>query len=169
MAQLDERLLDVNEHGVLRIPAEVWMALVFLARHWVLTLVETVIARRSKEAYILFGADFSWVVLAIEVPALCMAALCIRRVPQAGGLVRRLWPFARYFGAATALMHLAYVGWYLSQSDYWLPWPELFLVSSALIDFVILFAFFRSPHLLRVFAEFPAPQSKPPQSTPAST
>ena len=30
MAQVDERLLDVNAHGVLRIPAEIWLALVFL-------------------------------------------------------------------------------------------------------------------------------------------
>ena len=93
----------------------------------------TVIARRSKEAYILFGADFSWVVLAIEVPGLLLAALRLRRVHVAGALVRRLWPLARYLGAATAAMHLIYVAWYLWNSSYWLPWPELFLASCALI------------------------------------
>ncbi len=169
MAQLDERLLDVNAHGVLRIPAEIWMALVFLARHWVLTLVVTVIARRSKEAYILFGADFSWVVLAIEVPALLMAVLCLRRLPEASALIRRLWPLARYFGAATAVMHLVYVAWYLWNSSYWLPWPELFLASCALIDLAIITSLFRSPHLKRVFAEFPALRSESKTSTPSTT
>lgn len=169
MAQLDERLLDVNQHGVLRIPAEIWLALVFLARHWVLMLLVTVIARRSKEAYILFGSDFSWIVIAIEVPALLMAVLCVRRVPQAGGLVRRLWPLARHLGAATAAMHLIYVTWYLWNSSYWLPWPELFLASCALIDLVIITSLFRSPHLKRVFAEFPAPRTESQTSTPSAT
>lgn len=169
MAQVDERLLDVNAHGVLRIPAEIWLALVFLARHWVLTLVVTVIARRSKEAYILFGADFSWVVLAIEVPALLMAALCLRRLPEAGAMVRRLWPLARHLGAATAAMHLAYVAWYLWNSSYWLPWPELFLASCALIDIVIITSLYRSPHLKRVFAEFPAPRTESKTSTASTT
>jgi hypothetical protein len=169
MARIDERLLDVNAHGVLRIPAEIWLALVFLARHWVLTLVVTVIARRSKEAYILFGADFSWVVLAIEVPALLMTALCLRRLPEAGALVRRLWPLARHLGAATAAMHLGYVAWYLWNSSYWLPWPELFLASSALIDLVIIASLYRSPHLQRVFAEFPAARTEPKTPTPTAT
>lgn len=169
MAKLDERLLDVNEHGVLRIPAEIWLALVFLARHWVLALVVTVIARRSKEAYILFGADFSWVVLAIEVPALLMAVLCLRRLPVASTLVRRLWPLARYLGAATAAMHLIYVAWYLWNSSYWLPWPELFLASCALIDIAIIASLFRSPHLKRVFAEFPAPRTESKTTHPSAT
>jgi hypothetical protein len=169
MARIDERLLDVNAHGVLRIPAEIWLALVFLARHWVLTLVVTVIARRSKEAYILFGADFSWVVLAIEVPALLMVALCLRRLPEAGALVRRLWPLARHLGAATAVMHLVYVAWYLWNSSYWLPWPELFLASCALIDFVIIVSLYRSSHLQRVFAEFPAPRTESKPSTHTAT
>lgn len=169
MARIDERLLDVNQHGVLRIPAEIWLALVFLVRHWVLMLLVTVIARRSKDAYILFGSDFSWVVIAIEVPALLMAALCLRRVPQAGPLVRRLWPWARHLGAATAALHLVYVAWYLWQSSYWLPWPELFLASCALIDLVIIASLFRSPHLRQVFAEFPAPGADPTPPTASPT
>jgi len=156
MARIDERLLDVNAHGVLRVPAELWLAVIFLMRHWVLMMVVAVIARRSQEAFTLLGGDFGWAVLAIEVPAFVMALLLVRRRPEAGRLVRTLWPLARYLAALTAVLHIAYVVWYLLQSSYWLPWPELFLASSALIDVAIVAALFRSSHIRQVFEEFPA-------------
>jgi hypothetical protein len=165
MARIDERLLDVNAHGVLRVPAELWVAVVFLMRHWILMMVVAVIARRSKEAYTLLGGDFGWVVLAIEVPAFVMAVLLVRRRPEAGRTVRSLWPLARHLAALTAILHIAYVAWYLLHSSYWLPWPELFLASSALIDVAIVTALFRSPHLKQVFAEFPAlPEASSPSN-----
>ena len=89
--------------------------------------------------------------------------------PDVRGLVRRLWPLARYLGAATAAMHLIYVAWYLWNSSYWLPWPELFLASCALIDMVIITSLYRSPHLKRVFAEFPAPRTESKTSTASTT
>ena len=84
-------------------------------------------------------------------------------------MVRRLWPLARHLGAATAAMHLAYVAWYLWNSSYWLPWPELFLASCALIDIVIITSLYRSAHLQRVFSEFPAPRTESNAPTPTAT
>ncbi len=164
MAQIDDRMLDVNQHGVLRIPAAVWLALLFMARHWVLVLVVTVSARRNQEAVRLYGSDFNWWLLLLEVPALLLLWLCTRRRPEAGRFVRMLWPHARQLAMATALLHLGYVAWYLWQSSYWLPWPELYLASSALIDLAIVKSFYDSEHLKQVFREFPAP---PKESLPS--
>lgn len=161
MAQIDDRMLDVNQHGVLRIPAAVWFALIFMARHWVLVLVVTVSARRNKEAVRLYGDDFSWWLLLLEVPALLLLWLCSQRRPEAGRLVRWFWPHARQLAIATAVLHIGYVAWYLWNSNYWLPWPELYLASSALIDLAIVKSFYGSEHLKQVFSEFPAPPKEP--------
>lgn len=160
MAQIDDRSLDVNEHGVLRIPAELWLSILFLCRHWVLALVVTVSARKSQDSALLLGSDFSWVVLAIELPALFFLALCAQRRPQAGQFVRSLWQYAPWFAHMTIALHLVHVFWYLEQSSYWLPWPELFLVSCSLIDVAIAYALIQPGHLRRVLAEFPAPLSE---------
>lgn len=158
MARIDDRMLDLNRHGVLRIPAAMWLALLFLARHWVLVLVVTVSARRNQEAIRLYGSDFNWWLLLAEAPALLVLWLCSRRRPEAGLVVRWLWPHVRLLASMTALFHIGYVGWYLWQSSYWLPWPELYLASSALIDLAIVGAFHNSGHLKQVFSEFPAPR-----------
>lgn len=155
MAQLDERLLDVNEHGVLRIPMGVWLALLFLARHWLITFVVLISSIMNRETMKVLGGDFSWVTLAIELPAVFLLWLCTRRRTEAGQLVRAIWPWARHLAAGTALLHLAYVIWFLSDSTYWLPWPELFLASCALIDLAIIVGLYKSEHLKNVFGEFP--------------
>lgn len=155
MAQLDERLLDVNQHGVLRIPMGVWLALLFLARHWLITFFVLISSIMNRETMKVLGGDFSWVILAIELPAVFLLWLCTRRRPEAGQFVRAIWPWARHLAAGTALLHLAYVIWFLWSSTYWLPWPELFLASCALIDLVIILSFYRSGHLRQVFLEFP--------------
>ncbi len=156
MAQIDDRMLDVNQYGVLRIPAGVWLALLFLARHWLMGFVVLISSIMNRETLRVLGGDFSWVTLAIELPAVFLLWLCTRRRPEAGRFVRWVWPFARYLAAGTALLHLGYVVWFLWHSSYWLPWPELFLASCALIDVAIITALFTSDHLKQVFSEFPA-------------
>jgi hypothetical protein len=155
LTNLDDRYLDVNAHGVLRLPFELVLALLFLCRHWVLALLVTVSARRIGDTTLLLGSDFTWQVLAIEVPALFMATLCALRRPEAGYFVRKLWPFSKWFAFLTILGHIGYAILYLANSSYWLPWPELFLVSCALIDISIGMALFKKGHLSEVLAEFP--------------
>lgn len=155
LTNFDDRYLDVDAHGVLRLPVGLWLALVFLCRHWVLALMVTVSARRVGDTTLLLGSDFTWQVLAIEVPALFMVALCAQRRPDAGGFVRSLWPYSRWFALLTIVGHVGYTVWYLAESPYWLPWPELFLGSCALIDVSIALAFFGRGHLAQVLAEFP--------------
>jgi len=162
MAHIDDRMLDVNQHGVLRIPAGVWLAFLFMARHWIVVLVVTVSARRNQEAVRLYGTDFNWWLLLLELPALLLLWLCTRRRPEAGRFVRWLWPHARQLAMATAMLHIGYVAWYLWQSSYWLPWPELYLASCALIDLAIIHALYTSEHLKQVFSEFPEPQPDKP-------
>lgn len=168
MAQIDDRLLDVNQYGVLRIPAGVWLALIFMARHWLMVLVVTVSARRNRDAVQLYGDDFSWWMLALELPALFLLWLCTRRQPDAGRFVRAVWPHARLIAALTAALHIGYVVWFLWNSSYWLPWPELYLASCALIDVAIIYGFYTSDHLRQVFSEFPASPATAPQTASAN-
>ncbi len=128
----------------------------FLCRHWVLALLVTVSARKVNDTTLLLGRDFTWQVLAMELPALLLVALCVQRRPEAGGFVRTLWPYAKWLVALTIGCHLAYTAWYLGHSNYWLPWPELFLGSCALIDISIGLALMRPGYLSQVLSEFPA-------------
>lgn len=155
MAQIDDRSLDVNEHGVLRIPAELWLSILFLCRHWVLALVVTVSSGQSRDTIRLLGESFNWWVLLAELPALLFMALCFLRQPSAGSWVRHLWRHANKLGLLTIVLHLTYVAWFLSESSYWLPWPELFLVSCSLIDLAIGLSLSRSGHIQQVLKEFP--------------
>jgi hypothetical protein len=155
LANFDERLLNVDSNGVLKIPLEMWLAIAFLCRHWLLALAVTVSYRRNHDAALLLGSDFTWVVLALEVPTVCFFLLCILRSTNSGHFVRYLWQHAVWLPLGTIILHLGYVIWYLSASSYWLPWPELFLVSSALIDLAIGVAFIRSEYWQKVLSEFP--------------
>lgn len=157
MARIDDRFLDVNRFGVLRIPVALWLGLVFLARGWIIGFLVLISAYMSPDTLRLITPDLDWRVAIIEVPAVFLLWLCVRRRPEAGNLIRYAWPFARMLAATTAALHVMYVAWYLWGSGYWLPWPELFLVSCTLIDVAIIAALYSSHHLNQVFEEFPAP------------
>lgn len=159
MGNMDDRYLDVNAYGVLRIPLELWLAMFFLCRHWVLALLVTVSARKVGDTTLLIGRDFTLQVLAIEIPALLLIALCAQRRPEAGKFVRALWPYAKWLAVLTLGGHFGHTGWYLMQSSYWLPWPELFIVSCTLIDVSVGLAISQRGYLSKVLAEFPATRS----------
>lgn len=156
LAKLDERFLNVNSDGILKIPNEMWLAIAFLCRHWLLALGVGVSAGVGQSGALLIGGGFNWWVLTIEIPSLLFATVCWLRQPQAGSLVRGVWRYVVVLPVATIIMHIGYVVWYLMQSSYWLPWPELFLVSCSLIDLTIGFALIRSGYWRSVLAEFPA-------------
>lgn len=156
MAKIDDHLLDVNEFGVLRIPAHLWLALVFQARNWVIGLVAVVSAMLSPDAMRVLSRDFSWHLLALELPALLALWACTRRRPEAGNVVRRIWPWVRHLIVLSVVLHLVYLAWFLAVSPYWLPWPELFLVSCALFDVATALGVARSPVVHQVLTEFPA-------------
>lgn len=161
MAEIDDRLLNVNQHGVLKIPTEIWLAMLFLLRYWVVSLfaVASILSNQS-DALFLFGDTFSWAIFAAEGPCALAFWVCIHRSPEAAPWIRKLWPFARLLIASTALLHLLYLGWHLWTTAYWSRWPELFLASCSLIDITIVYALYASRYVATVFAEFP-PAAKP--------
>lgn len=156
MAELDDRFLNVNEHGVLRIPFGLWLSVLVLSRGWVVALfVMASLLSNQFDVLRLLGKDSFWITMLIEIPALAVLWLFSNRSPDAGPMVRGLWPKARLLMYATALGNLAYTAWYLWHSSYWLPWPELFMASCCLIDAAVCWGAHSSKYLREVFGEFP--------------
>jgi len=149
---------DVDKHGVQRIPGMFWVALCVLARYWVLAIVVLVSARRNSEIVALLGnANTLWTILAIELPAVLLAVVAVRREPGAHRLTRWLWRQGPHLVALTAVANMALTAYLLMQSDYWLLWPELFLASVCLLDAAIALAMYTTPQYQSLFKEFPPP------------
>lgn len=153
---LDERFLDVNAHGVLRVPGALWLGFAVLARHWVLMLMLAVSARRDPSLVRVLGdGGIPWLMLGLQLPAVLVALAAAQRRPQAGAMWRWLWRFGREIVAATAVANIGWTAHLLMTSDYWLPWPELFLGSCALIDLAVAVSLFTTPYNRQLFREFP--------------
>ncbi len=159
-----EAALDLDRHGVLRIPALLWIALALMARHWVLLLIVGVSARRDSSSVLLLGdGGIPWVALAMEVPAVLLAFVAFNRKPDGGAWARLLWRRGPEIIALTALLNVAWTANLLIKSDYWTPWPELFLASCSLIDVAIALSMYTTPYYRQLFDEFPARPETPPQ------
>jgi len=154
---LDSCFLDVDRHGVLRVPALVWVALALLARYWVLLAVVASSVSRNTDAVRLLGdGGLSPALMVMELPAFAVALAAARRVPQAGGAMRFLWRHGRIGMAATALANLAWTAAFLVESSYWSLWPELFLASCCLLDAAIVLSMYTHPVHRQLFLEFPS-------------
>lgn len=154
----DSAYLDVNSHGVLRVPGPLWLGLAVLARYWILMLVVTVSARRSHEAVLLLGHDgIPWAWLALQLPIVLLMAAAAQRTPTGGRWARVLWHHGRGIVTLTALLNLAWTARLLWQSDDWALWPELLLSCFCLIDLAIALALWRDKFFAQLFSEFPAP------------
>jgi hypothetical protein len=157
---IDERALDVNEHGVLRIPGALWLSLVLQCRHVCFGLMLLFSAQQAKGIWHLLGEQWSFGVLLIEVPALVAFFVTASRRPEAGRVMRALWPWVAHLIAISALAHVAYTSWYLWNSTYWTPWPELAMVGLMALDVLIVMGVVLHPHWRAVWAEFPAAPSQ---------
>ena len=154
--RVDESFLNVNRHGVLRVPAMLWIGFAVLARHWVLVLIVAASARRDPSVVTVLGEDgLPWTMLALQVPVVLVALAGARRRPEAGAVLRWLWRRGREIVALTALLNVSWTAHLLLESDYWLPWPELFLGSCALIDLAVALSLYSTPYLKQLFREFP--------------
>lgn len=148
----------VNRHGVLAVPATLWLGFALLARQWLLLVAVAVSQFRGQTgtAMLLGDGGVPWWALAAQTPvlALMMAAAC--RQPQAGTWARWLWRRGREIVALTALLNLGWTTRLLLASDYWNAWPELFLACCSLLDLAIVLAVYTTPYHRQMFAEFPA-------------
>ncbi len=162
MPEIDERFLDVDRYGVLKIPAGLWLGMAFLARNWIL-LIATLASRRSPEALQLASGAISGFLLLLQFPVLILAYAGFSRQPGTGRILRFVWSNGGAILCAAAALNLGLLGWFLWHSDVWRRWPELFLASCGLIDFAIAYGTFKSKYIRQVFQEFPehaSPESK---------
>jgi hypothetical protein len=158
MATLDERLLHVDRHGALAVPAMLWILMAFLARYWIVVVFIVVSSRRAPETVRLLGGDFSWYMLALELPAILMIMTAGHRGPEAGAFWRRIWSHGRGILIATAVVHIVVTAAALWVSTVWRRWPELFLASCNVLDLAIIYALATDGYFRQLFADFPAPR-----------
>ena len=158
MAFIDDRLLDVDKHGTLRVPPVLWVALAVLCRYWILVVVVFASARRAPDVVRVLGDGFSWYFLLLEIPAILILLATARRRPEAGKLWRWLWHNGRMLIACAVFAHLGATAWLLWSADVWRRWPELFLASCNLFDLAVLTSVLRDPYYRQLFADFPSKQ-----------
>ncbi len=158
MAFIDDRLLDVDKHGSLRVPSVLWVALAVLCRYWILVVVVFASARRAPDVVRVLGDGFSWYFLLLEIPAILILLATARRGPEAGQLWRWLWHNGRTLIACAVVAHLGATAWLLWSADVWRRWPELFLASCNLFDLAVLTSVLRDPYYRQLFADFPSKQ-----------
>lgn len=156
MAEFDERFLDVDRYGVLKVPLPLWLGLLFLSRHWALLVVTLASARRSPEAVALASGGLSWFTLVLEIPSLLLLAAGLSRHPDAGRLWRWIWNRGLWIIGLTTVINVGFLGWRLWNTDYWQRWPELFLASCVLLDFAIFHGARQSAYVRQIFKEFPS-------------
>ena len=164
MAEIDERLLHVDRHGALRLPGALWIAMAFLCRYWIVVIVVFASARRSPETLRVLGQDFSWFMLAVEIPVMLVLATAGRRRPDVGAFWRAIWRYGRVVLIVIAALHIAAAGLALAQSHVWRRWPELFIASCAVLDLAIIYALAKDGFFRQLFADFPAFKPAPAQA-----
>lgn len=153
---MDDRFLDVDRHGVLKVPFHLWVGLAYLARHWLILVIALASVRRSPETLVLVKDSLSWLTLFFEIPSLLLLVAGLFRHPQAGKFWAFVWRKGVWIIGLTVAANSGFLVWWLWQADYWSRWPELFLASCLLLDFAILFGVYQSTYIRQIFSEFPA-------------
>ncbi len=154
MAALDERLLDLDEHGAIRIPVLLWLAWGFLMRHWLVAIGITFSGPGSPETARLWS-DFSWTSAALQLPVVLLVITAWCRQPDAARLWRWLWSHGRLLMTLAIAGQLAWTCWLLWEADTWERWPHLWWASTALLDVAIATAIWRDGFFAALFADFP--------------
>jgi hypothetical protein len=165
MALIDERLLKVDRNGCIAVPGTLWLAMAFLARYWIVVIAIVGSARKSPETVTLLGGDFSWYMLALELPAIVVMLAAGLRKPTAHAFWRGVWTHARAILIATALMNIAAAAVVVGVSPVFRRWPELFVASCAVLDLAVLYALAKDAFFRQLFADFPPP-AQPARTSP---
>lgn len=152
---MDDRYLDVDQHGALRPPLSLWFCTAFLLRHWLLVLFVAVTSLRAPQQAQWAYAALTPLALAMEAPMGLLALAWTRRVPSAGRWIRSVWRRGREIITLTAGLHLVWAVSYLSGQPEWNPLPERLVAILALIELFIIAGVWRSPLYRQLFSEFP--------------
>lgn len=154
--EIDDRLFDINQYGVLKIPTVLLLGLVIQIRHWILLLL--VIASSlvgASEASKQGMHALSPIALFLELPTLLLLISAILRHPDGPNWARFLWRNGANLMVATSISGIAWLAYWLYQSDSWERWPELYFASTCLMDAAIALWSKTSTITRSVFSEFP--------------
>lgn len=155
MDDFDERYLDVNEDGVLRIPFELRLAWFVLSRQWVLLIVgiATMLVSDSSTSELVRSA-ISWPALLMQLPVVLVVYSAGRRKPHAPRWVRWIWLHGPQLMLASVVGGWLWLALWLYQAETWNRWPELFLCSMSLLDIAIYRHIRLSEYIIKIFSEF---------------
>ena len=152
---MDDRFLDVDQHGALRPPLSMWFCVAFLLRHWLLVIFVAVTSIKAPQQAQWAYTILSPLALVMELPMWLLVVAWTRRVPVAGPWVRRLWRRGREIITLTAGLHLVWAMVFLWGQADWNPLPERLVAILALIDVFIIAGVWRSALYQQLFGEFP--------------
>lgn len=161
---MDDFLLDVDRHGVLRVRGLLWVSLAILAREWVLVILALASARSGSSLAMFIENGIPWFGLAAAIPALLVAWAAGNRTPQAGKLPRAVWHQGKTLLLATTALNIALAAYRLTTAETWRLWPELMLGSWALLDLAIGYDLLTSRYYPHLFREFPLAKSESPSA-----
>lgn len=156
MAEFKPRVDDIGAHGELKINGWLWLLIALLTRHIWMAFAVTMAARRVKEAAILY-AGFSWWPFMMQLPALVVAVVGVRRAPEDGRILRTIW---RYGRELLTLAGVGQVGWLAFK---WLD-GDRFSALASTIDITLtvsvvlgLYWMWTSVYARQLFSEYPVP------------
>lgn len=150
------QISDFNNDGVLKVPILLWLVICYLSRHLLLLMMSglsTFMLSRSGNGAVDFaGFNSSPMFLLASLPALVVLATALRRAPQSGHLLRRIWQHARKLLIAAAFIDLILLS--ISSAWHWLMFNE-WIILGLLLDIYILIYLGRSARVRDTFADFP--------------
>jgi hypothetical protein len=154
---MDERLLDVDQYGVLRVPGMFWLGMAVLVRYWALMLVMLMSAQQAGTIFEMMGSKVPWLALAGEVFALVVVVTAGSRQPEAGRVWRWTWRHAHVLLAMTAACNVAWFIYASTQASWEFTRPQVAMAGFALLDVCMAWIFLRSTYFRQLFSEFPEP------------
>lgn len=152
---MDERLLDVDQYGVLRVPGMFWLGMAVLVRYWALMLVMLVSAQQAGTIFEMMGNKVPWLALAGEAFALAVLIAAGSRQPEAGAVWRWTWKRAHVLVALTAACNVAWFTYASTQANWEFTRPQVAMAGFALLDVCMAWIFVRSAYFRQLFSEFP--------------
>jgi len=152
-------LSRVNAHGVIAVSGGMWLLMFFESYPLWVTFFFSV-AHTSIPELEKFFFGYQWYGWVASIPALLLILTALRRLPEAGALVRRGWAAGRYLLTMGIILHLAGAVAGLLGADRWNPWPERGMLMVLILHLLLLVYLWSSSYSRAVFREFPEASSK---------
>lgn len=154
---MDERLLDIDQYGVLRVPGMFWLGMAVLVRYWALMLAMLMSGGQAGAILGVMGGKIPWLALAGEIFAMAAIVAAGNRQPEAGAAWRWLWRRAHVLVVITAACNVAWFAYSSTQSSWEFTRGQLAMAGFALLDVCMAWVFTRSAYFRQLFSEFPVP------------